>query len=265
MKIIVLGNGNAGSYIYKFLSNSFNCILFTSKDFNATSLDFNFLKILSPGDIVINCVGILKPKIKEVGIENTFLINSTFPNNLNKFCLTNNCNFIHICSDCVFSGNKGNYNEDDVTDGKDIYALSKKLVKSGTIIRTSFIGKHSGLLKWVLDNKNKTIEGYDNCIWNGVTALELAKFIKKNILNNTLWTGVRHLHSPEYITKYNLCKLINNIYSLNINIKKVQASSIENQKINKILDRSLSTKYDLNITSFENQLKEMKIFDEQYS
>ena len=263
MKVIVLGNGNAGSYIYKFLSKSLNCILFTKNDFNALTTNFNFLKILSPGDIVINCVGILKPKINEIGIEKTFLINSIFPNNLNKICITKNCHFIHICSDCVFLGDKGNYNEDDKTDGKDVYAISKKLVKSGTIIRTSFIGKHSGLLKWVLENKNKTIEGYDNCIWNGVTALELAKFIKKNILNNTLWNGIKHLHSPETISKYNLCKLINKVYSLNINVKKVLASSIENQKINKILDRSLSSKYDLNIIPLEKQLKEMKIFDNE--
>jgi dTDP-4-dehydrorhamnose reductase len=266
MKIIILGNGNAGKYINNFLSESFECIVFTRKDFNAASTDFKFLtSILNPGDIVINCVGILKPNINIVGVENTFLINSTFPNSLNQICDSNNSHFIHICSDCVFAGDKGNYNEDDITDAKDIYAISKKLVKSGTIIRTSFIGKYSGLLKWVLENENKSIDGYDNCIWNGVTALELAKFIKENIVNNTLWQGVKHLHSPFKISKYELCKLINNIYSLNIDIKKTLATSIENQKINKILDRSLSTKFNLNINSLEVQLNEMKIFDEKYS
>lgn len=266
MKIIVLGNGNAGKYIYSYLSQSFKCHIFGRESFDATSTDFIFLtSILNPGDVVINCVGILKPKIKEVGVEKTFIINSGFPNSLNEICKIYNAQFIHICSDCVFKGDKGDYDENDITDATDVYALSKKLVKRGTIIRTSFIGKYSGLLKWVLENKNNEIEGYDNCIWNGVTALELAKYIKKIILDNGFWDGVRHLHSPEKISKYNLCKLITKIYSLNINVKKILTKSIEGQKVNKILDRSLSTKYYLNIKPLQNQLIEMKKFDDERS
>jgi glutamyl-tRNA reductase len=76
MKVIVLGNGNAGRYIHKFLSQSlFNCYIFSRKNFDATVTDFNFLtSILKPGDVVINCVGILKPKIKEVGVEKHIML-----------------------------------------------------------------------------------------------------------------------------------------------------------------------------------------------
>lgn len=263
MKVIVLGNGNAGRYIHKFLSQSlFNCYIFSRKNFDATVTDFNFLtSILKPGDVVINCVGILKPKIKEVGVEKTFIINSSFPNSLNEICKTYNAHFIHICSDCVYKGDKGNYSEDDKTDATDVYALSKKLVKNGTIIRTSFIGQYSGLLKWLLKNKDNKIHGYDNCIWNGVTALELAKYIQNIILDNSYWDGVRHLHSPEKISKYNLCKLISKIYSLNIIVKRTLTDSIEGQKVDSVLDRSLTTKYDLNINPLEIQLNELKEFD----
>jgi dTDP-4-dehydrorhamnose reductase len=262
MKIIVLGNGNAGRYIYKFLSQSFNCYTFDRKKFDATATNFNFLtSILNPSDVVINCVGILKPKIKEVGVEKTFIINSSFPNSLNEICKKYNAHFIHICSDCVFEGKKGNYSEDDKTDATDVYALSKKLVKRGTIIRTSFIGQYSGLLKWLLENKGNKIQGYNNCIWNGVTTLELAKYIKNIISNNSFWDGVRHLHSPEKISKYNLCKLISKIYSLNIIVEKTLTDSIEGQKVNRVLDRSLTTKYDLNIKPLEIQLNELKEFD----
>ena len=149
MKIIVLGNGNAGSYVYSYLSKSFKCKLFTRKDFDAINTDFSFIKnAIDSDDVIINCVGILKPKISSVGIENTFLINSVFPNKLYEICKHNNAHFIHICSDCVFKGDKGNYTEDSLTDATDIYALSKSLVKNGIIIRTSFVGENSGLLKW---------------------------------------------------------------------------------------------------------------------
>ena len=76
MKVIVLGDGNAGSYIFNYLSQHFDCRSFCRKDFDATSTDFNFLKkCISKDDIVINCIGILKPRIKEIGVENTYLIN----------------------------------------------------------------------------------------------------------------------------------------------------------------------------------------------
>ncbi len=129
------------------------------------------------------------------------------------------------------------------------------------IMRTSFIGQYSGLLKWLLENKGNKIQGYDNCIWNGVTTLELAKYIKNIISNNSFWDGVRHLHSPEKISKYNLCKLISKIYSLNIIVEKTLTDSIEGQKVNRVLDRSLTTKYDLNIKPLEIQLNELKEFD----
>lgn len=262
MKIIVLGNGNAGSYIYSYLSKYFQCKLFSRKDFNAINTDFSFIEnSLNADDVVINCVGILKPKISDVGVENTFLINSVFPNKLYKICKQNNAHFIHICSDCVFNGKQGNYTEDSLTDASDVYAVSKKLVKRGTIIRTSFIGQYSGLLKWLFENKDKKIEGYDNCIWNGVTALELAKYIKNIIANNNFWDGIKHLHSPDKISKYNLCKLITKIYSLNIKVKKTITNSIEGQKVNKVLDRSLATKFDLNVKPLEIQLNELKEFD----
>jgi len=264
MKIIVLGNGNAGSYIYSYLSKFFKCQLYTRKDFDAINTDFSFIKnTIDSNDVIINCVGILKPKILDVGIENTFLINSVFPNKLYEICKQNNAHFIHICSDCVFKGNKGNYTEDNLTDATDIYALSKSLVKNGIIIRTSFIGENSGLLKWLISNKNNVIDGYDNCLWNGITALELAKFIEK-IINFKLFNEkIIHIFSDKIYSKYKLCELINKVYNLNIKINKVSAKTIEGTKIDNVLDRSLnSNKHYFNLinNSLEKQLMEIKLW-----
>jgi dTDP-4-dehydrorhamnose reductase len=264
MKIIVLGNGNAGSYIYSYLSKYFECKLFSRIDFDAIYTDFNFIKnIINSDDIVINCVGILKPKISHIGIENTFLINSVFPNKLYEICKLNNAHFVHICSDCVFKGDKGNYTENSLTDATDTYAQSKSLVKKGIIIRTSFIGEYSGLLKWVISNKNNVINGYDNCIWNGITTLELAKFIKKIINLKLLDEKVIHIFSNKKYSKYELCKLINKIYNLNLKINKISAKDIEGTKINKLLDRSLKSNlkfYNLIEGNLEKQIKEIKSY-----
>ena len=55
--------------------------------------------------------------------------------------------------------------------------------------------------------------------------------------------------------------MITKIYSLNIKVEKTITKSIEGQKVNKVLDRSLSTKFDLNIKPLEKQLNELKEFD----
>jgi len=263
MKVIILGNGNAGKYIYKYLSKKFKCKVFDRKYFDAVDTDFSFLKCINCDDVVINCIGILKPKIKDIGIKNTFIINSVFPNKVYDICKDKNAHFIHICSDCIFKGNKGGYIETDIPDATDIYALSKSLVNRGIILRTSFIGIYSGLLSWVISKKDKEIDGYDNCIWNGITALQLAKFISNLIHERNFSEKIIHLGCKNALSKYELCKLINVVYNLNIRINKISTECIEGTQINTVLDRSLKVKseYVNLIPNINDQLIEMKKFD----
>ena len=271
MKIIVLGStGMAGRYISSYLKQYFKVVELNRNHFDALNVDINYFnKIINQNDVVINCVGILKPYIDNVGIAETHIINTTFPIILNNICKHNDARFIHICSDCVFKGDKGNYSEVDKCDATDVYAITKKRVINGTIIRTSFIGNDlnndgAGLMRWILNNQNKTIDGYVNCLWNGITALELAKQIFKIILYENFWNGVRHIFSSKVISKYEICKLINKVYDLNITINKQNAHIIEGTKITGILNRSLCSIYNKPVTrSFETQLEELKKYDSQ--
>lgn len=269
MKIIVLGStGMAGRYISSYLKQYFKVVELNRNHFDALNVDINYFnKIIDKNDVVINCVGILKPYINTVGINETHIINTTFPNLLNNICKQNDARFIHICSDCVFKGDKGNYSEIDECNATDIYAITKKRVVNGTIIRTSFIGNDLntdgvGLMKWVINNQNKTIDGYVNCLWNGITALELAKQIYKIIVHEEFWNGVRHIFSSKIISKYELCKLINKVYDLNITTNKQYAHSIQGTKISGNLDRSLCSIYNEPVTrSLKVQLEELKKYD----
>ena len=273
MKIIVLGStGMAGRYISSYLKQFFKVVELNRNHFDALNVDVNYFdKIINQNDVVINCVGILKPYINNVGITETHIINTTFPIILNNICKRNDARFVHICSDCVFKGDKGNYSEVDKCDATDVYAITKKRVKSGTIIRTSFIGNDLnddgvGLMKWIINNQNNTIDGYINCLWNGITALELAKQIYKIIVNEKFWDGTRHIFSPKIISKYELCNLINTVYNLNIKVNKLNAQNIEGTVIEKYLDRSLCSIHEsMVVRSFVTQLIEMKKFDDEYS
>lgn len=71
---------------------------------------------------------------------------------------------IHVSTDCVFSGKKGNYNESDFRDADDIYGRSKALGEiindKDLTIRTSIIGPElklngEGLFHWLCIKKEK--------------------------------------------------------------------------------------------------------------
>jgi dTDP-4-dehydrorhamnose reductase len=187
-------------------------------------------------------------------------VNSLFPHTLN--AVKNRCGaeVIHITTDCVFNGSKGNYNENDLHDCVDQYGKSKSLGENLNLtnIRTSIIGEEQrnkkSLLEWVRSNRNKTIDGYENHLWNGVTCLELTHIIEMIIAKKNYWNGIRHVFSPNTVSKYELASTINNIYNLDIKINKTQAK--EN------CYRNLSTVYNNIYTekTIEEQIKELKQF-----
>ena len=251
MSVYILGSsGMLGSYMYSYLSKFHDCIGLTREHFDATNTKQKYLNNkLRDNDIVINCVGILKPDIDKTGVSSTILTNSVFPQIVADVCSIKNAKFIHISSDCVFSGNRGKYSEQDVCDAVDLYARTKSIEPSNSLtLRTSFVGEDlnpdgKGLLSWLISKKNSTVDGYTNCMWNGVTCLQLCKIVNNILIKDQLNYMLRHIHSPHAISKYTLCDYINTVYKLNIKINKKAASHISGTKIKNILDRSLTSIY----------------------
>lgn len=273
MKIIILGTtGMAGNYMYNyFIDKSTHEVLgYKRGDFDATSGELNaqIVNQIKPGDVVINCVGVLKPKIKQTGVSDTILINSHWPALLAKICYESQATLVHLCSDCVFSGHSAPYSENSICDANDVYARTKMLTPDpAMVIRTSIIGEDAniygvGLIGWLRTCLPETnVTGYNNCIWNGITCLELAKIIHRCIMNNHMWTGVRHVFSDRPVSKDTLCRLINRIYNMKLNIRSVQASEISGSKCGRdgLIDRTLTTIYDrIEVSPIEQQIVEMK-------
>ena len=198
-------------------------------------------------DVVINCIGIIKQILSETDPVNTININSLLPHKIYKICDKKNIRFIHISTDCVFSGNKGNYKEIDIADSTDLYGRSKLLGEQqnnkALTIRTSIIGhelftSHS-LLEWFLKQENE-IYGYDNAIFSGFPTIEISKILDEFIIPNKNLSGVYHIASNP-ISKFELLKLISEIYKKKINI-------IKNNSIK--IDRSLNANKFMQETGF---------------
>jgi len=265
MKVFLFGaNGMLGNYVQNYLTqNNIQVIPLTRKDFDLEELSVLSLKKfleekgLGAEDVIINCAGVIPQasKDRELSKRNYYKINSILPIILS--ILTTN--MIHITTDCVFSGKTGGYHEYSNHDETNDYGTSKSLGElcDGTIIRTSIIGEElinkRSLLEWVISNENRTINGYSNHFWNGVTCLQLAKIIHKIISENTYWKGVRHIYSPTTVSKYELCKMISDIYELNIKVKEFDTEKV---------DKSLTTIYqvDIQIPELLDQIKEMREF-----
>lgn len=263
MKIILLGsNGMLGAYLNKYLGENNEVIALTRKDYDLSKVNVSDLsllldKIVSQDSVIINAAGIIKQR--DYNSIEMIMVNSVLPNVLSeiKNMYTNkNLQVIHVTTDCVYNGKTGGYDENSPHECIDDYSMSKSLGenKNLTNIRTSIIGEEitykKSLLEWVRSNKaGSTIYGYVNHLWNGVTCLELAKFIDDIVKEKRYWKGVRHIISNT-VSKHELVSLLNNIYELGLNIE--QKSTPEH------CYRNLATVYNSRIkATLEEQIKEM--------
>jgi dTDP-4-dehydrorhamnose reductase len=209
-------------------------------------------------DVIINCLRLLIEE-SEAEPDKAIYYNSYIPHFLSKIAKEIDSKVIQLSTDCVFSGEKGSYNEDDFKDGESVYARTKALGEltndKDLTLRTSFIGpningKNEELFHWFLMQKGE-INGYTNAFWTGITTLELAKSIDKIIGLNM--SGLYHLVPEEKISKYELLNLIKSIWG--------KDNVVINKLANVFVDKSLiDNKKNLKIESYSNMFNELRIW-----
>jgi dTDP-4-dehydrorhamnose reductase len=200
-------------------------------------------------DVVINCIGIIKqrPTAKDPAISLT--INSLFPHYLANLCSATGARLIHISTDCIFSGQKGMYREDDVSDAEDLYGRTKFLGEvSGPgclTLRSSIIGReletNSGLVEWFLSQDGEMVRGYTRAIYSGFTTMEFSRIISGIIENESGLSGVLQVSSHP-IAKYDLLCLLKEAFHLSIDIKPYDQP---------VIDRSLDSTRFRQITGYK--------------
>lgn len=177
-------------------------------------------------DVIINCVGVVKQLASAQDPLVIVPINTLLPHQLHRLCVERHCRLIHISTDCVFLGDRGNYSEMDVADARDLYGLSKYLGevnKPGSItLRTSIIGhelaSNHSLVCWFL-SQNERVRGFARAIFSGLPTVELAKVIKDVVLPRPDLHGLYNV-SAEAINKYDLLRLIGAEYNKTIEIDR---------------------------------------------
>jgi dTDP-4-dehydrorhamnose reductase len=180
-------------------------------------------------DVVVNCIGVVKqlPLAKDPIVSIT--VNALFPHRLARACGEAGIRMIHIGTDCVFSGEKGNYLESDLPDATDLYGRTKWMGEVDSprcvTLRTSIIGHElsgrHGLIEWFLAQEG-SVRGFARAVFSGLPTVELAGIVTDRVIPNEGLTGLYHV-STAPISKYELLRLVMERYGKRIRIERDEA------------------------------------------
>jgi dTDP-4-dehydrorhamnose reductase len=190
-------------------------------------------------DIVVNCIGIIKQVPEAQDPIATITANALLPHRLAQLCSASGARLIHVSSDCVFNGEKGNYTEHDFSNATDLYGRTKFLGEVNyshcVTLRTSIIGHelkgNYGLVEWFL-GQNENVQGFRKTVYSGFPTVEFSRIIRDYVIPNQEMTGLYHVSSAP-ISKYELLKLISAQYG-----KKIQIEPDNSVRIDRSLNSS---------------------------
>lgn len=241
--VIILGSqGMLGSYLTDYFRekcNSFRVYPITRDQFPVPECKekvFDFASTLfNPNDSqdtvwVLNAVGLTNKM--DVDEKTFFRVNGEYSHWWYEVCCAKHWQYVYFSTDCVFSGqvqdddHKG-YTERSSPDAVDVYGQSKIAGECGMVVRASIIGEDArnfrGFIEFAKRNHHQTVEGYTNHTWNGITCLTMAQFMAHCIDKDISWSGIRHLVPGYTVTKYDMLKMVNEIWQLQLKIIPTEA------------------------------------------
>lgn len=225
MKFLVMGcNGMAGHMISLYLKEQGHDVLgfgrkpsmYVPSVVGDAQDAESVRKLIEDGkfDSIINCIGILNQYAEENKALATYL-NAYFPHFLADITSETNTQVIHMSTDCVFSGKRGQYTEKDLRDGETFYDRSKALGEledgKNITLRNSIVGPDInsngiGLLNWFMQQQGE-VNGYTKAMWTGQTTLHLAKIMELAAKEKA--HGLYNTVPDHSISKYELLQLFN--------------------------------------------------------
>lgn len=261
MKILVLGvNGMLGHVLFSQASK-YGQVIGTSRrksrfkdvyeNFDSDNIE-NFKSLINDNkpDFVLNCVGIIKQLKESKDPLISIKVNALFPHEIAAACRESGAKLIHFSTDCVFKGDRGNYDDFDISDATDLYGKTKALGEvddnHSVTVRTSIIGHelegYNSLVDWFLHQRD-SCKGFSHAVYSGFPTIVISQIIFEVLIPKMKrgFSGVFNVSSNP-ITKLELLKLIAVVYNKQINI-------IPDEHLR--IDRSLNSLRFRSLTGFE--------------
>ena len=156
-------------------------------------------------EVVLNCIGLVKQLAEASDPLQAIPLNSLFPHQAAEASRRSGAWLVHVSTDCVFSGDlqaPRRYTEDSVADARDLYGRSKLLgevTAPALTLRTSIIGRElersSGLLGWLEGQAGRTVKGFTEARFSGLTTHALSEVVAALIRSDGRPTGLYHVAS----------------------------------------------------------------------
>ena len=261
MKVLVIGkNGQLGSELVRVIEGSRGTSRQSGSGIFLDLTNLNSIEDIirkEKPEVVINAAAYTNVDGCEENKREAFLINGKAVGNMARVCSATRSYFIHISTDYVFDGERGNYTEDDIPNPVNYYGVSKLMGEAyalsyddSLVIRTSGVyGIKMNFPLYVV----KTLKegGTVNCIdsyYSPIHATLLAEAIKELIEKRAY--GILNV-SGERLSRYEFALKIKKtldiksgnvslVYSSqNLKARRPYDSSLLNEKAKKML----STKF----------------------
>lgn len=246
MRVLVLGaSGMIGSTVLRVLGESKDLEVFGSirdervKPFFSAAVRkhlFSGVDLMQPDaivsildqvqpSVVINCAGLTRHKPEAEDPLVAVPINTLMPHRLAGLCKLVGSRMIHVSTDCVFSGQRGNYFETDFPDARDVYGKSKAIGEvtypHTVTLRTSTIGHEFqskyGLLEWFLSQHGRC-KGYSSAVFSGLPTAVFAALVRDVVIPRPELSGLYHV-AGQSINKFDLLSRIARVYGKQIEIE----------------------------------------------
>lgn len=153
-------------------------------------------------DAVVNTIGLVKQRPEAADTAAAVEVNALLPHRLAALCRERSARLVHVSTDCVFSGRRGLYREEDEPDPVDTYGRTKLLgevtAAPAVTLRMSLVGlerrRAQGLVEWFLSRTGE-VPAYTRARFSGLTTAEAARVMARILETGLPASGLWHVAS----------------------------------------------------------------------
>jgi len=213
------------------------------------------LKSIGPLDAIVQCIAHTNVDGCEQEPDHAKALNTDIATQIHAYAQDHGVHLVHISTDHVFDGLRGNYQETDEAHPLNIYAKTKlaaekHILQSGigknVIIRTNFFGynmqEKQDLAGWMYEalSKNKPISLFTDVIVSPLLVNALVSVIIE-IVSKGL-TGLLHIAASDACSKYAFGLMLANAFSFNTEL--ITPVSIDDSDLQVLRPKNMSLNTD---------------------
>lgn len=257
MRVAVLAaQGQLGSDVLKVLENAGHEVTPLGREVDILEPSQLTDAFTNKPDAVVNCAAFTQVDNCEDQASHAFDVNAVGALNVARACADMGAQLLHISTDYVFAGSKGQYDENDVTNPRNVYGMSKlageNLVTqaggNSAIIRVSSVygsagngGRGGNFIETILKRGQETgkLQVVDDIFMSPTYTVDAAKAL--NTLLEQGFTGLTHLASFARINWYTFASAAVELTGINAEVTPVPATTYPT-KATRPADSSLTSK-----------------------